>query len=401
MSIKKPYLKTFSNVKIFGSAYRSDKINHGWVKQIFSNLPNDIISEILYVTFNVKASRILSANIVCGNGVNVKTDYIVLSKKHRISKANVKDIQNRIRQHSAQKFTGIMNPRSWALEDIPHHNGLYLNTSLHRATMFRHLTRMDHNEVLSRDVWCNVFHLDEDWMSRNYNYENEMMASGFRTLYNKRFSWSIITKELVDTIAKHYHDKKVIDVGCGSGYLAQLLKNRGVDITAVDCRDAGYTFVAPELMDVKVHDYRDIDYSKYDVVILSWPNYESEHASELLDKLTDKHTLLYCGEGMGGCTADTGFFNKLAAQFKYVDEDTKELRKAALSFSHIRDDWTVYQRVRDTNVVRRKGKHYQITGEKNNLVFVQRLDDDFNPIPHGTGSYDKAEFFKPESWFDW
>ena len=70
MSIKKPYLKTFSNVKIFGSAYRSDKINHGWVKQIFSNLPNDIISEILYVTFNVKASRILSANIVCGNGVN-------------------------------------------------------------------------------------------------------------------------------------------------------------------------------------------------------------------------------------------------------------------------------------------------------------------------------------------
>ena len=142
MSIKKPYLKTFSNVKIFGSAYRSDKINHGWVKQIFSNLPNDIISEILYVTFNVKASRILSANIVCGNGVNVKTDYIVLSKKHCISKANVKDIQKRIRQNSAQKFTGIMNPRNWALEDMPSHNGLYLNTSLHRGTRVRRQTTL-------------------------------------------------------------------------------------------------------------------------------------------------------------------------------------------------------------------------------------------------------------------
>lgn len=103
----------------------------------------------------------------------------------------------------------------------------------------------------------------------------------------------------------------------------------------------------------------------------------------------------------GGCTADTDFFNKLSAQFNYLDEDTKELRKGALSFSHIRDDWTVYRRARDKNIVRRKGKLYEITGEKNNLVFVQRLDDDFNPIPHVTGSYDKAVFFKPESWLDW
>lgn len=400
MSIKKPYLKTFSHVKIFGSAYRSAKINHGWVKQIFSNLPNSLTSEILAVTFNVQASRILSVKVVLGNGATSKIDYIVLTKKHRITKPVLKDIQTRIRTQHAQVFQGIMNPRSWAIQDIPKHNGYYLNASLHRATVFRHLQDMDHNEVLPRKVWCDVFHLDQDWMSRSYSYENEMMTSGFRSLYTKRFSWSIITEELVDTIAKLYRGKRVIDVGCGSGYLAQLLKNRGVDITAVDCRDKSFTFDAPELMDIKVRDYRDINYSKYDVVILSWPNYESSHAAELLDKLTDKHTLLYCGEGIGGCTADMSFFNKLAAQFENVEEETHAVCDAALSFTHIRDDWTVYRRVRNTDFIRRKWKYYQITGEKNNLVSVQCLDDKLNPIPYVTGSYDKAEFFKPESWLD-
>ena len=67
------------------------------------------------------------------------------------------------------------------------------------------------------------------------------------------------------------------------------------------------------------------------------------------------------------------------------------------TFSDIRDGCAVYRHDSDKNIVRRKGKLYEITGEKNNLVFTQRLDDDLNPIPHVIGSYDKAEFFKPES----
>ncbi len=52
--------------------------------------------------------------------------------------------------------------------------------------------------------------------------------------------------------------------------------------------------------------------------------------------------------------------------------------------------------MKDLIIIQRDGKYYQVTGEKNNLIYVQRLDDKFKPIPFVTGSYDKADFHKHE-----
>ena len=400
MSTKKPYLKTFAHAKLFGTPYRSNTINHHWVKQIFSNLPNSITSEIMYVTFVMRAHRSLTIKVVCGNGMVVHASYIPLTVQHRIPKAALVEIQTNIRRQHSIVVTGLMNPIAWARDDMPVHNGYYLNISLNRTAIINHLKRMNHNEVLSSAIWKAVFHLDHGDGGERYDFAAEMSASNFREHYTKRFSWAIITEELVSTLATICAGKKVIDVGCGSGYLANLLKNRGIDIDAVDYRDEKYTFIAPQLMDVQVCDYRDVDYSKYDIVILSWPSYESSHPSELLDMLTEKHTLITCGEGGGGCTADMAYYNKLCAQFTSEAKYSNMLKEVSLSFTHIRDSWTVHRRARGTNIVQRKGKIYEIVGEVNNLVHVQVLDRDFKPIPHVSGSYDKAEFFKPESFWD-
>ena len=77
-----------------------------------------------------------------------------------------------------------------------------------------------------------------------------------------------------------------------------------------------------------------------------------------------------------------------------IDELTQKLRDTSLSFSGIHDRWSAYRRVRGKDYVYCKGRNYRITGTKLNLVYVQTLDDNSEPINYCSGSYDKADLLK-------
>lgn len=77
-----------------------------------------------------------------------------------------------------------------------------------------------------------------------------------------------------------------------------------------------------------------------------------------------------------------------------IDELTQKLRDTSLSFSDIHDRWSAYRRVRGKDYVHCKGRNYRITGTKLNLVYVQTLNDNFEPINYCSGSYDKVDLLK-------
>ena len=74
------------------------------------------------------------------------------------------------------------------------------------------------------------------------------------------------------------------------------------------------------------------------VLFMCWPGYCASWADELL-AVWGGQTVIYCGEGWGGCTADDGFYKRLEAEWDEVDTCG-----AHVQWDGIHDEITLYQR---------------------------------------------------------
>lgn len=386
---KKPYRKSFSNVKIFGTLSVRANTNHKWVKQLFSNVSDEIKANILMVSFD-QAFINLVVNVICGNGARCRAE-IRINPDKSLNRESVKLFQVNLENVAGKVFTGLMNPLNWVRDEIPKHNGQYLNFPLEWTELLNFVRNNDQTACLPLATWQKSFQAIEGGM---YEYGIDNIGIRLRDKYIQRFAYPIITAELVGELAKQCEGKRVIDIGAGSGYLAYQLHMRGVNIKPIDDRSFLRDFESFCPLEIEHANFLDVDYDNYDVVIVSWPDYNSNHAAQLLAKLSDKHTVIYCGEWMGGCTADMDFFNTLNVQFEEDKAVGKVLNQSTLSFKRIHDGWGVYRRVRGSDIVCRKGKNYAIIADEGEQLKVQRLGDDFQPLNETIDTVDKAEFNK-------
>lgn len=126
----------------------------------------------------------------------------------------------------------------------------------------------------------------------------------------QRFAWAIPNLSALQEIARH---GSIIELGCGNGYWAWLLRKMGVDILACDPLAAGapgshrdegtsaWTEVfpaGPEILSNAAHRER--------TLFLCWPPPFSSMAADCL-KLYQGDRLLYVGEEPGGCCGDEEF----------------------------------------------------------------------------------------------
>lgn len=162
-----------------------------------------------------------------------------------------------------------------------------------------------------------------------------------RQTYVNKYSHAIITNELVESLVKLCEGKKVVELGSGSGYLSHLLEFEGVDITTVDTAD-WYTDQVIRLPDI-VGSYREMDFSAYDVVIMSWPNYQSNAAAQAVKALNENQIFIYCGESAGGCCGDDDLHQTLEEKWGLLDEDYG-LNANSIVFPGIHDYWNAYAR---------------------------------------------------------
>lgn len=129
-----------------------------------------------------------------------------------------------------------------------------------------------------------------------------------------------INAEMMDRMSDYLKDKKCLEIMSGNGLLSSQLQQRGVDIIATEKynpKDNGYIPLKNQeaFCDVKYIDALDAikEYGKdIDILVMSWPPYGNEIASqsaELLHDINPSAQILYIGEFSGGCTADDRFFN--------------------------------------------------------------------------------------------
>lgn len=200
----------------------------------------------------------------------------------------------------------------------------------------------------TKSEWLELLNPKCDFEGNEFKYSKYVYQFSVRDIHIKYLGFPLLTQEVGYTLAKFLEAKKVIDVGCGTGYLTFHLKSMGVDIVGVDNYSSSYTH---GIMGSVKHtnpiecDARDIDYSKYDVVILSWPDYESSLAYEVISKLHPGQIIIYQGESCGGCTGDDAFHDLItgSTKFKELVELSEELFDNHVRFAGIHDNWYIYQ----------------------------------------------------------
>lgn len=164
-----------------------------------------------------------------------------------------------------------------------------------------------------------------------------------RQKYCAKYGFVLLSKELIDALVEYLHDKKVLSVMSGSGYLEKHLKDNGIDIIATDNYE--WANLRPEYFkDAKENGVEDMDaveaVKKYgdwaDVILLCWPYMDDGAYNVLMEMRNHPNTImLYEGEDIGGCTASDEFF--LEADYGNHDPAIYKINSVLPRWSGIHD----------------------------------------------------------------
>lgn len=171
----------------------------------------------------------------------------------------------------------------------------------------------------------------------------------FRSAYISRIAFPLYTIETIEALAKFLEGKKVLEIGSGFGYLGRLMQDRGVQYTTLDDYRTSYGTHDGfnKLRNLYSHSHirqparamlRRIH--RYDVIVLSWPDYCKNLAYDIARKLRPGQIMIYQGE-LYGCTANDRFHEYLEGMrsFWWDIEDKLNEKHATINFIH--DQWII------------------------------------------------------------
>ena len=141
-------------------------------------------------------------------------------------------------------------------------------------------------------------------------FELLMASSKARGEYMLKYGYAILGEEALEAIVGLEVD--IIEVGAGRAYWAAELSKRGVDVIATDYVPHGENKFAPQepYMEIGIADAADAAASHPDrALMMVWP-YMDDMAFRALEAY-EGDTLIFVGEGEGGCTASDEFFEKI------------------------------------------------------------------------------------------
>lgn len=196
--------------------------------------------------------------------------------------------------------------------------------------------------TFSKESWKKVISLSRDFSTGIY-----LKLFEFRHWYCANVSWSIITTELLTQLKEVVKDKKVLDAGCGVGYLTSLLrKEKNCDLTAIDNKT--YNHIHQKDIDKEIinGNYLDLPIEDFDIVILSWPvmdSSENPNDLQLLKRMKSNSILIYIGEGSGGCTGSENFHDYIY-EYLNIHNSVEMFNGTFISFEGIYDSISIYQK---------------------------------------------------------
>lgn len=143
-----------------------------------------------------------------------------------------------------------------------------------------------------------------------------------RSRLTSLYSWAVPNDEALAVIAKH---SPIIEIGAGTGYWAALLTARGADVLCFDehppAKGRTANVYRHEVTYHKVRKGGPAEAGNYPrrALFLCWPPYDSPMARMCLENYIG-NTLIFVGEGRGGCTADDAFFDELDSRWVMTEE---------------------------------------------------------------------------------
>lgn len=203
------------------------------------------------------------------------------------------------------------------------------------------------------------------WYERlkcNTGYEERFQQYKVRSYYTSSVGFPILTQETLEhlsTFLNSFERASYVDLGCGSGFLTRQLQERGVNIFGVDSFEGKYCIRvddsiesyeerSKEFADVVRGNMLDYILPCYTGYILSWPDYTSDTAAKVANKIHSGQILIYQGEGIYGCCATDEFFEIIEDETKYTrpfEEVERMLNTYHIQFDGIHDNWYIYRRV--------------------------------------------------------
>jgi hypothetical protein len=139
----------------------------------------------------------------------------------------------------------------------------------------------------------------------------------YRKYYIEKYSWTVFNKEIIDNILYRIGDRSIIEIGSGKGFLATLLRLKGIDVLGSDPYMTQNSYIE------KIRSNATPLLIKYDSILarrkallLSWIEYGFGYGYIAL-KLFQGDMLLLVGEYRGSC-ANEAFFNLLEIEWDCI-----------------------------------------------------------------------------------
>lgn len=173
---------------------------------------------------------------------------------------------------------------------------------------------------------------------------DDLNAWALRREWVKTKAWFLLSQETADTLATYLKPFRVVEMGAGSGYLAAHMRRLGVsDYRAYDSYCLRYFDRKKDNYGVKKRSTRSISFKQADVIVLTWPTYNTSFADHVARKMHSGQILIYQGVRYG-CTGDDRFHHRLDAEFTELPNITVALKKYHIQWFGIHDNWYVLQK---------------------------------------------------------
>lgn len=138
-------------------------------------------------------------------------------------------------------------------------------------------------------------------------FENAMKDYMARDTCISHGMWAIVEKLWVRELSKWIGNRSCLEVMAGAGWLSKALSEENIDIDATDNylwqKDVNRVFTVKNRSALEA-----VKDSQHDILIISWPPYESHDIIDVCKAWGASRPIVYIGEGRGGCNAPDEFF---------------------------------------------------------------------------------------------
>jgi hypothetical protein len=159
----------------------------------------------------------------------------------------------------------------------------------------------------------------------NFDIEGSISRFQLRAESLEKYSYAIPDQEAIEALVEY---SPVVEIGCGLGYWAHLVQQAGGEISPYDINVNDEGLVKLYRRDTYVKPYTEVFKGGSEVLeqhadktlFLCWPPYDESMAYVASQTYLNNggKTIIYVGEGNGGCTGDDQFHELLEERMERV-----------------------------------------------------------------------------------